>query len=61
MALEAEKDQSVIKNYKRRFSDKVFSCLKQCKGITEKAVSSKGRAYINKTCLNENIEPLSCK
>ena len=61
MALEAETDQSEIKNYKCRFSDKVFSYLKQCKRITEKAVFSKWRAYFNKTCLNENIEPLYCK
>ena len=61
MALEAETDQSVIKNYKCRFSGKVFSYLKQCKRISEKAVSSKWLAYFNKTCLNENIEPLYCK
>ena len=53
MALEAETDQSVIKNYKCRFSDS-FLYLKQCKHITEKAVSSKWRAYFNKACLNEN-------
>ena len=57
MALEAETDQSDIKNYKCRFSDKVFSYLKQCKRITEK-VPPKWRAYFNKTCLNENIESL---
>ena len=41
MALEAETDQSIIKNYKCRFSDKVFSYLKQCKRINEKAVSER--------------------
>ena len=45
MALEAEADQSVIKNYKYKFS--VFSYLKQCKRLTEKAISSKWRAYFN--------------
>ena len=52
MALEAETDQSVIKNYKCRFSDKVFSYLKQWKHVTEKSVSSKWRAYFNKTYLH---------
>ena len=52
MALEAETDQSDIKNYKCRFSDKVFSNLKHCKCITEKAVSSKWQAYFNKIYRN---------
>ena len=59
MTLEAETDQSVIKNYKCRFSDKGFSYLKQCKRITEKAFFSKWRAYFNKTCLNEHITYIS--
>ena len=61
MALEAETDQSVNnKNHKYKFSDKVFTYLKQYKWIVEKAISSKWRAYFNKTYLNEKVELLYC-
>ena len=48
MALKAETDQSVNKNYKYKFSDNVSMYLKQCKWIVEKAISSKRQAYFNK-------------
>ena len=37
MALQAETDESVNKNYEYKFGDNIFTFLKQCKQIVEKS------------------------